>query len=64
MAGIEHFEAHLITAFLFIMTLGIDIVFVLNKSIGQGKKAHHGKDKSDTKNNSHNRLVLIFNNTK
>lgn len=39
MAGIEHFEAYLMTAFLFIMTPGIDTVFVLNKSIGQGKKA-------------------------
>lgn len=39
MAGIEHFLTFIISAFFFIMTPGIDTVFVLNKSIVQGKKA-------------------------
>lgn len=37
--GIENFITFVITALLFIMTPGIDTVFVLNKSIGQGRKA-------------------------
>lgn len=39
MTGIEHVEIFIITALLFIITPGIDTVFVLNKTIGQGKKA-------------------------
>ena len=39
MNGIEHFGAFIITTLVFILTPGIDTVFVLNKSIGQGKKA-------------------------
>lgn len=39
MIGIEHLGVYLITALLFIITPGIDTVFVLNKSIGQGKTA-------------------------
>lgn len=39
MVGIENFGIFIITALLFIITPGIDTVFVLNKSIGQGKKA-------------------------
>lgn len=37
--GIENFIAFIFTATLFILTPGIDTVFILNKSIGQGKKA-------------------------
>ncbi len=37
--GIENFLTFIITALLFIMTPGIDTIFVLNKSIAQGKKA-------------------------
>lgn len=37
--GIENFFAFVVTALFFIMTPGIDTVFVLNKSVGQGKKA-------------------------
>jgi threonine/homoserine/homoserine lactone efflux protein len=37
--GIENFYTFSITALLFIMTPGIDTIFVLNKSIVQGKKA-------------------------
>lgn len=37
--GIENIEVFLFTAFIFIITPGIDTVFVLNKSISQGKKA-------------------------
>lgn len=39
MMGIEHFFTFVISAFFFILTPGIDTVFVLNKSISQGKKA-------------------------
>lgn len=39
MIGIENFGLFIITALLFIITPGIDTIFVLNKSIGQGKKA-------------------------
>ncbi|WP_339697068.1 LysE family translocator [uncultured Marixanthomonas sp.] len=38
MIGIENFAAFLATAFLFIMTPGIDTVFVINKTIAQGRK--------------------------
>lgn len=37
--GLENFLTFVITALIFIMTPGIDTVFILNKSIGQGKKA-------------------------
>ncbi|TYC17073.1 LysE family translocator [Bizionia gelidisalsuginis] len=37
--GIENFMTFIITALFFVMTPGIDTIFVLNKSIGQGKKA-------------------------
>ncbi|MCQ0113000.1 LysE family translocator [Zhouia amylolytica] len=37
--GIENLMTFIVTALLFIMTPGIDTVFVLNKSIGQGKKS-------------------------
>ncbi|TRZ43524.1 LysE family translocator [Robertkochia solimangrovi] len=37
--GIENLMTFMITSFLFIMTPGIDTVFVLNKSIGQGRKS-------------------------
>ncbi|MDX1365047.1 LysE family translocator [Arenibacter latericius] len=37
--GIENFITFIITALLFIMTPGIDTMFVLNKSIGQGRKS-------------------------
>ena len=39
MVGIENYTLFLITALLFIMTPGIDTVFVLNKSISQGRTA-------------------------
>lgn len=35
--GIENFITFMVTALFFIMTPGIDTVFVLNKSMGQGK---------------------------
>lgn len=37
--GIENLMAFIITALFFIMTPGIDTIFVLNKSISQGKKS-------------------------
>lgn len=37
--GIENYYLFLITALLFIMTPGIDTMFILNKAIGQGRKA-------------------------
>lgn len=37
--GINNFFTFVITALFFIMTPGIDTMFVLNRSIGQGKKA-------------------------
>lgn len=37
--GIIHFEAFLIAAILFIASPGIDTMFVMNKSLTQGKKA-------------------------
>jgi threonine/homoserine/homoserine lactone efflux protein len=37
--GIVNFTTFLATSFLFIMSPGIDTIFVLNKSIAQGKKA-------------------------
>lgn len=37
--GIENFITFLLTAFVFVITPGIDTVFVLNKSIGQGRKS-------------------------
>jgi RhtB (resistance to homoserine/threonine) family protein len=37
--GLENFLTFVITALIFIMTPGIDTVFILNKSIGEGKKA-------------------------
>lgn len=39
MYGIENYWLFIVTAFIFIMTPGIDTVFVLNKSISQGRKA-------------------------
>ena len=39
MLGIENFITFMVTALFFIMTPGIDTVFVLNKSIGQGRKS-------------------------
>ena len=39
MLGIENFMTFMVTALFFIMTPGIDTVFVLNKSIGQGRKS-------------------------
>ncbi|SHI49570.1 Threonine/homoserine/homoserine lactone efflux protein [Arenibacter nanhaiticus] len=37
--GIENFITFILTALIFIMTPGIDTVFVLNKAIGQGRKS-------------------------
>jgi RhtB (resistance to homoserine/threonine) family protein len=37
--GVENFLTFIITAQFFIMTPGLDTIFILNKSIGQGKKA-------------------------
>ncbi|MGR7812914.1 LysE family translocator [Lacinutrix undariae] len=37
--GIENFITFMLTALIFVMTPGIDTVFVLNKSIGQGVKS-------------------------
>jgi threonine/homoserine/homoserine lactone efflux protein len=37
--GIQNYYLFLITALLFIMTPGIDTMFILNKAIGQGRKA-------------------------
>lgn len=37
--GIDNFVTFALTAFLFIMTPGMDTLFVINKAIGQGKKA-------------------------
>jgi len=37
--GIINFSTFLVTSFLFIISPGIDTIFVLNKSIAQGKKA-------------------------
>ena len=37
--GIENFITFMLTALVFVMTPGIDTVFVLNKSIGQGVKS-------------------------
>ncbi len=37
--GIENFITFLVTAFIFTITPGIDTLFVLNKSISQGKKS-------------------------
>ena len=37
--GIENWIAFMVTALIFIMTPGIDTVFVLNKSISQGRKS-------------------------
>lgn len=39
MSGIENYWLFIVTAFIFIMTPGIDTIFVLNKSISQGRKA-------------------------
>ncbi|WP_040280045.1 LysE family translocator [Psychroserpens damuponensis] len=39
MLGIENFMTFIGTALFFVMTPGIDTVFVLNKSIGQGRKS-------------------------
>ena len=36
---IENFMTFIITALIFVMTLGIGTIFVLNKSIWQGKRA-------------------------
>src|ERR1700743_3255445 len=37
--GIENFLTFMATTLFFIMTPGLDTVFILNKSIGQGRKA-------------------------
>lgn len=37
--GIENFMAFLITALIFVVTPGMDTIFVLNKSIGGGKRS-------------------------
>ena len=37
--GIENFITFMLTALVFVITPGIDTVFVLNKSIGQGRKS-------------------------
>jgi RhtB (resistance to homoserine/threonine) family protein len=37
--GVDHLWTFIITALLFTMTPGLDTIFILNKSIGQGKKA-------------------------
>lgn len=37
--GIENFITFMLTALIFVMTPGIDTIFVLNKSIGQGIKS-------------------------
>ncbi|WP_047247749.1 LysE family translocator [Maribacter thermophilus] len=37
--GVENFITFLVTALLFVMTPGMDTVFVLNKSISQGRKS-------------------------
>jgi RhtB (resistance to homoserine/threonine) family protein len=37
--GVENFLSFIITALIFIMTPGIDTIFILNKSIGQGRRA-------------------------
>ncbi|AEH02067.1 LysE family translocator [Lacinutrix sp. 5H-3-7-4] len=39
MLGIENFLSFMVTALFFIMTPGMDTVFVLNKSISQGRKS-------------------------
>ncbi|MDJ1493593.1 LysE family translocator [Cytophagaceae bacterium DM2B3-1] len=39
MIGIDNFLVFSITALIFIMTPGIDTIFILNKSISQGKRA-------------------------
>lgn len=37
--GIQNYYLFLVTAFIFIITPGIDTMFVLNRSLGQGRKA-------------------------
>lgn len=37
--GIHHLTTFLLTALLFTMTPGLDTIFILNKSIGQGRRA-------------------------
>ena len=37
--GIENFITFMLTAFVFVVTPGIDTVFVLNKSLGQGRRS-------------------------
>ena len=37
--GIQNYLTFLVTVFVFIMTPGIDTLFIINKSIGQGKRA-------------------------
>ena len=37
--GIDNFVTFALAAFLFIMTPGLDTIFVINKAIGQGKRA-------------------------
>lgn len=39
MAGIENYILFLATTIIFVMTPGIDTVFVLNKSIAEGRAA-------------------------
>jgi len=38
MIGIENFTSFIVVAFIFVITPGIDTVFVLTKSITYGKK--------------------------
>jgi threonine/homoserine/homoserine lactone efflux protein len=42
MTGIFHFETFLLTGILLNLTPGNDTIFILTKSIGQGKKAGVG----------------------
>lgn len=37
--GVENFIAFIITAFIFVVTPGMDTLFVLNKSLGQGRRS-------------------------
>lgn len=39
MTGIENYTLYIITAIIFILTPGIDTIFILNKSLTKGKKA-------------------------
>ena len=39
MSGVENFSLYLISAILFVLTPGIDTIFILNKSLTKGKKS-------------------------